>query len=306
VAFVVLAVVALEIASRIMAPHLDYDRTHIHDFPEIVGELEKAAHPQILIYGNSLVMHGIDEELLRKELAAATSGPCSIAKIAPVGTAVRDWVYLYDTYFTAQDTHPDAVVIGFVAHHLPDDGELKIRRLARHFCSSENLWSCLRDETTNFEDRALGALSHVSAVFGDQQELQWGSIHWCVPEFSEGVRKINHFLDDKAARDAKAAAAASPAAEPKPKTYEQLAALLEVFHRHEVRAYFVPMPQPETWLLDPALIETIEAGGATLLDARQIAGITPEDFSDGYHLGPTGTKKLTRFLAKALAGEPGG
>ena len=304
---VALAVVALEIASRMMAPSLDSDRTHIHAFPELIGEMKNADQPRVLAYGNSLLKFGLDEDLLAEELTEATAALCHVTKITPVGTAVRDWNYLYETYFTRTDTHPEVVVIGFVAHHLPDDGELKMRRLARHFCSSANLWACLREETTNFDARVVGILSHLSAIYGDQYELQWGSVHWFVPEYSQEVRKINRWLDDQDARAVrtKAKTAKSPPQEAPPKTYRQLAHLIAQFKEHGVRAYFVPMPQPEIWKLDPAMVETVNQGGATMVDARAIAGMTKEDFSDGYHLGKSGTKKFTSFLAKVLAAELG-
>jgi hypothetical protein len=269
--------------------------------------MENADQPRILAYGNSLLKFGLDEDLLAEELTEATAAHCHVTKITPAGTAVRDWIYLYETYFTRTDTHPEVVLIGFVAHHLPDDGELKMRRLARHFCSSDNLWTCLREETTDFDTRVVGTLSHLSAIYGDQYELQWGSVHWFVPEYSRGVRKINHWLDDQDARatKTKAKAAKSPPPEASPKTYRQLAHLIAQFKEHGVRAYFVPMPQPEVWDLDPAMVETIREGGATMVDARAVVGMTKEDFSDGYHLGKSGTKKFTRFLADVLAAELG-
>lgn len=300
---VAIAIVVLEIASRFMAPYLDTDRTHIHAFPEIIGEMKSAEKPRILIYGNSLLKWGLDDVLLEEEITKSTTAPCSVTKITPVGTAVRDWIYLYDTYFTRTDTHPEVVVVGFVAHHVPDEGELKMRRLARHFCSSKNLWTCLGEETDEFDTRAIGALSSVSAIYGDQHELQWGSVHWFVPEYSKGVAKVNHWLDAEAARAAKAKAMKDPSSKPKPKTYHQLARLIEQFNKDGVRAYFVPMPQPRGWDLDPNLVETVKKGGATLVDARAIPGMTVEDFPDLYHLGKSGTEKFTRFLAEVLAAD---
>ena len=300
---VLLAVLALEVFSRQFASVLDYDRAHIHAFPEIVKSMGQANQPRVLIYGNSLVMHGVDDGLLSEELSKATSASASVSKISPVGTAVRDWIYLYDTYFAETEIHPEVVVVGFVAHHLSDHGELKMRRLARHFCSARNLPACLRDETNTFDERALGALSHVSAIYGDQQELQWGSVHWFIPEYSQGVRQINRFLDAKAGAEAKKNSDKNPELQPPAKTYQDITRLIAQFREHNVKAYFVPMPQPEIWDLDPALIETVESNGATLVDARAIAGMNDADFSDGYHLGESGREKLTRFLAEVLSAE---
>ena len=294
-AVVALAFLVFETMARVFAPTLDYDREHIHAFPEIVEEMDQDDHPRILVLGNSLLMHGVDEALLEKELVQATSGSCHVTKVTPVGTAIRDWTYLYDTYFTELDTHPDVVVIGFVAHHVPDQYELRMRRLTRHFCSLGNLGNCLREEGRNFETRALGALSHFSALYGDQPEWQWIVSPAVIPEFGRSVRRINRLLDDEAERRMTMSNA------PTPRTYLRLTRLMEAFRMHGVKAYCVPMPQPESWDLDPGAAEAISAQGATLVDARAIPGMTQSDFLDGYHLGAPGRERFTRFLARALA-----
>lgn len=300
---VILGVLVLEVVARIIAPFLDYNREHIHAFPEIVENMARDEEPQVMIFGNSLLMHGVDEGLLDDEISRATSSSCSVTKITPVSTAIRDWNYLYDTYFTEKNIHPDAVVVGFVGHHIPDQYELKLRRLTHHFCSSNNLGECLENEAPTFDLKALGAISHVSALYGDQEEHQWGVSAFFISNYGSGVNKINNILDAQDERVALEEAAKSSDAGPPPNTYKRLARLIETFKKHNVRAYFVPMPQPELWDLDPAAVETIESNGATLIDARAIAGMTEGDFSDGYHLGKTGTEKFTRFLAQVIAAD---
>ncbi len=303
VAVLATAFLLFEIVARILAPTLDYDRVHIHALPGIVEEIGDDKRPRVVLLGNSLLMHGADGELLEEEISRATSGPCSVAKITPVGTAIRDWNYLYDTYFTEQNTHPDVVVVGFVAHHIPDQCELKMRRLTRHFCSLRNLWDCLQREGPTFDDKAVGALSHFSALYGDQPEHHWTVSSFTVPEFRRGARKINDILGGEAGRKARKKAEPDSSAALPPRTYQKLARLIETFRKHGVKAYFVPMPQPESWNFDPAAAEVIVANGATLVDGRAIAGMTQADFPDGYHLGETGTIRFTRFLAKTLADE---
>ena len=294
-AVVAIAFLAFETVARRFAPVLDYDREHIHAFPEVVEEMSRDERPRILILGNSLLMHGVDSALFEKELAQATSASCSVTKITPVGTAIRDWNYLYDTYFTERDTHPDVVVVGFVAHHVPDQYELKMRRLARHFCSLNNLRDCLREEGQSFDMQALGLFSHFSALYGDQPEWQWIVSPAVIPEFGRSVRKINGLLDIEAER------AAALNATPAPRTYRRLSRLMETFRAHGVKAYFVPMPQPEIWDFDPKAAEAIASRGATLIDARAIPGMTQSAFPAGYHHGDTGSIRFTSFLARALA-----
>ena len=285
------AVLLLELLARILAPTLDYDRVHIHSFPMIAERMKVAEEPRIMILGNSLLMHGTDEKLLEKNISHTISSSCSISKVTPVGTAVRDWHYLYQTYFSQQEAHPDIVVIGFVAHHLPDQSELKMRRLARHFCSLKNLGDCLREEGSSFDSKAVGLLSHFSALYGDQPEHQWGVSSVTIPEFGRGVRKINNILD-----------ARQSASDP-PRTYDKLTQLIRSLRKHGVKAYFVPMPQPRHWTIDPAAVAVIRENGAHLIDGRSIPGMVESEFSDGYHLAETGRTRFTRFLASRLSDE---
>ena len=82
------AFLLFEIVARILAPTLDYDRVHIHALPGIVEEIGDDKRPRVVLLGNSLLMHGADGELLEEEISRAISGPCSITKITPVGTAI--------------------------------------------------------------------------------------------------------------------------------------------------------------------------------------------------------------------------
>ena len=73
--------------------------------------------------------------------------------------------------------------------------------------------------------------------------------------------------------------------------------------KHGVKAYFVPMPQPRHWALDPAAVAVIRENGAHLIDGRSIPGMVESEFSDGYHLAETGRTRFTRFLASRLSDE---
>ena len=58
--------------------------------------------------------------------------------------------------------------------------------------------------------------------------------------------------------------------------------------------------QPDTWELHTIPTNPTDRENLILLDARNIAGITPADFSDGYHLGETGAEKFTLWLASKI------
>lgn len=294
VAVVFAAILALEGVVRYFASVLDWDREHIHQFSELIGDLHDLPAPRIVFFGNSLMLHGLDLDATVPELDKASGLKCHAEKIVPVGTAIVDWIYLYETYFKKTGQHPEAIVVGFVAHHVPDVEEVKIRRLARHFCSPENIWPCLSDELDSFEMRALGFCSYNSAIFGDQLEVQLRVANALIPSYGHGSRMANGLLERAAKRKEESGE------KTKPKTYTRLERFIALLKSAGVKAFFVPMPQPEVWDLDPELVRTIEASGMTLIDAREIETMGEEDFSDGYHLGETGKQKLSLFLGKRV------
>jgi len=281
IAVVLAMVLLLELFIRQYAHVLDWDREHIHQFREIIAELDEKPGERIIFFGNSLMEKGIDPEIAEAKLEEVSGMECSVEKIVPVGTAIVDWIYLYDTYFNETGQHPDIIVIGFVAHHLPDVEEVKIRRLARHFCSSKNFIPCLATELDDFETRSLGFWSRYSAIYGDQQEIQLRALSPVVPHYGYGTRKVSGIIERAAERKAEKK---NEGKVPPPKTYHNLKRLIAMLKDAGVKAYFVPMPQPEVWDLDPNLVRTIEDSGMQIIDARAISTITPADFSDGYHL----------------------
>ena len=60
------------------------------------------------------------------------------------------------------------------------------------------------------------------------------------------------------------------------------------------------MPQPEHYDIPQLAIDTVIDSGMKWVDARNIEGVTEADFSDGYHLGDSGTIKFTQWMAKKL------
>lgn len=301
IAVVAVAVLALEGIVRMFASVLDTDRTHIHQFTELIDDLHDQPAPRVVFFGNSLMKWGLDLEIATPILSETSGRECHAEKIVPVGTAIVDWIYLYETYFTETEKHPEAIVVGFVAHHVPDVEELKIRRLARHFCSSHNIWTCLGEETDDFEMRALGFCSYHSAIFGDQQELQLRALSAVIPSYGYGTRTFNGILERAAAREQREDLGGQ---EP-PKTYHRLERFIGLLKEAGVRAYFVPMPQPEVWPLDPEFVRVVESHGMEIIDARSIESITEEDFYDGYHLGTAeygqlGAEKFSKFIAEQL------
>lgn len=299
VAVVVVFVVVLEVVARVIAPILDYDREHIHAFPKMVSEMPAQSDDSlsVLFYGNSLMRFGVDEVLLASELDKDGDDPVVVTKVTPVGTAILDWLYLYDRYFTKATRHPDVIVVGFVKHHVSDEEPIKLRRLARHFVSTQALPQLWHHDLKDMHMKAQSVLCHGSALMGDQPEHQLGILYAAIPEYKNGLNQNNDWIRQAAERRAEETAVGK---QPKTATFQRVQRFIDQAKANGVEVWFVPMPQPEFYELDPELRQLVEKNGMRWLDARQIPGMKEDDFSDGYHLGDSGMKKLTLWMADIL------
>ena len=118
-----------------------------------------------------------------------------------------------------------------------------------------------------------------------------------VSDYRNGVNKNNELISAAAERQAKNKGLTS--SEPE-ETYQRMERFIERCKEHDVDVWFVPMPQPEVWDYNLAATTLAKKHGMKVLDARSIKGMTEEDFSDGYHLGETGGKKFSRWMAEQL------
>ena len=302
VATVVVFVLALELTARMIAPTLDRDREHIFAIPESVANMEKRAsesgNKKVVFFGNSLMMHGLREPIL-KDALKETGGPeVETCKIIPNGTAMLDWVYLYRKTFTETGTHPDVIVVGFVAHHIHDQEGIKLRRLARHFVQTGDLPKLWDNDLKNFHMTAQSVLAHVSALEGDQPEHQLGILQSVVTDYRDGVNRNNDLVSAarKRALEKRSGNSSSEPAE----TYNRMRRFILECKRNGVDIWFVPMPQPEVWDFNPKAADLAKEHGMKVIDARKIPGMTPEDFLDGYHLGDSGAEKFTRWMAEQV------
>jgi hypothetical protein len=226
-------------------------------------------------------MDGLDLELLQSKSLLP------LIRITPVSTAILDWEHLYERYFHPAQKKPDHLFLGFVAHHVNDSEPVKLRRLARHFATLESLPTLWKNEDLNFHQRTQSILAHSTALIGDQPAHRERILDYFIDWYRLGLRTNKDFVTLEP----------SP---PSAQSFLRFSRFIEDCQRDGIQVWLMPMPQPEMWELDPKFIKLIDRENLILLDARNIAGITPADFSDGYHLGETGAEKFTLWLASKI------
>jgi len=294
-----LFVTFLEVVSRVIAPTLDSAAEHIHEFPELVEEVKVNSNDSktLLLFGNSLMKHGLDEERLQ---ATIQSG-IAVTKVTPVGTTIVDWTFLYKRYFENKQVHPDIIVVGFVRHHIADKAHAypnRNRRLGRHFLAWEDQPLAWKTEFPNAHDAIQTGLSHFSAVLGDQPEHSLFLLQTTIPYYSEGLSLNNDWVNAWRERKQEAIAGEFPQQADKA-TYVRLQRFIDLMKSHKIKVCFVPVPQPTYYELDQEIIDTVSSNGMYWLDARELC-IGEEYFSDGYHLGEIGKKKFTNWMSEQI------
>ena len=304
---VILAVfiATLESAARILAPGLDSASKHIFEIPSIVDTMQEVeAEKKILVFGNSLIKHGVEMEQLKKAVGGDPS--VFITKVSPVGTTVVDWTYLYKRYFENKDTHPNVIFVGFVRHHVADPAQaypIRNRRLGRHFLAQEDQWQFWENELPDLHDRVQTSISHYSALFGDQPEHQYWLYREIIPHYGNGLglnkEWIEQWQEDRADKAKKEKTVKS---EGEAVTFHRVERFLNLMQQHQVKVYFIPMPQPEFYELDSKLSETVTRHGGVWLDARNVC-LGEDQYSDGYHLGEKGKPVFTDWLAEEIKAE---
>jgi hypothetical protein len=278
-AILALFLLGLEIFASRIAPHLDRDRNHINQFDNILASLPENESGAIL--GNSLLMHGLDEDLLESQCELP------LIHITPVNTNVLDWEHLYQRYFHPAKKKPDHLFLGFVAHHVNDSEPIKLRRLTRHFATRESLPSLWQNEDFNFHQRTQSILAHFIALIGDQPAHRERILDYFIDWYRLGLRTNQDFVSREP---------------PPPAThsFQRFSRFIDHCQRDGIQVWLIPMPQPEFWEMDPDFIKLIEIEKLKLIDARNIPEMTPDDFSDGYHLGETGAEKFTLWLSQQI------
>ena len=274
-----LFLLGLELYARHLAPTLDRDRAHIHQFPELIASLPEKNGA--LFLGNSLILHGLDESLLHQE-----APDLAFIKLSPVSTAALDWEHLYQRYLATAGHKPDRLFLGFVAHHLNDSEPPKLRRLSRHFASVDTLPGLWKNEHLDIHERTQSALAHSFALIGDQPAHRERILDAFIDWYRLGLRTNQEWVTQKTSS-------------PPPKaTFHRIERFLAHCRADGIQVFLIPMPQPEPWDLDPQTDRLVNDYNLKILDARSLPGMTPDDFSDGYHLGESGAQKFTHWLAQ--------
>lgn len=291
-ALIIVAAVFLagEGAIRMRETALSVDLQHIRRIPAIVTQLEHEDSPRVLFLGNSLTRYGVETATVREVLAAGGAAEAGVEAVHPDDTGLSDWHYLYERYVEPEPSHPDVLIVGYALAEMNDLNTLHPDRLGRYFGGPAATAEAFRYDIPSFEDRVTYLLSCYSSLFANRERIRERILSAVVPDYAEVDNLINDDLQDSGEK------AGRPAAP----TFAKLHRFLKMTRHSGTRTVIVAMPQPGPYYVAPGMIEAIRSEGAEFVDLRQVEGITPADFFDGFHMAPSGAHIYSQRLAEIL------
>src|SRR5918997_704782 len=149
--FVVLA--ACELVVRLREQSLSLDVRHIRQIPDISERLAQGdgggGHQhllRVLFIGNSMTRHGVEPEIIEREMSAQGTAPLRIERVFPDASALPDWYYAFKRFFDAPQRAPDVLVICFAAGDLQDSLPVHSWRLAQYYTTFSDVPEVFRED----------------------------------------------------------------------------------------------------------------------------------------------------------------
>jgi hypothetical protein len=292
---VVLALAACEVATRAKVARHAFD-LHKQQIPGTAAELSDQPSPRILFLGNSLTKLGVNVDSFRAAFTDHALQAPACAKVHPDDTTIQHWYYVFERHFSSRNTAPECVIFTFCYDHLSDQVEPRDRRLAKTIQGPAQLTDVLLKDMTSIDRRVGFLMAYLLRAVSDQSELKNAVLNRLIPHYSKETQRLNSVR--RKYEEAKVSQEDAP--QPAAFTYRRLERLIELLRQSGSHGVFCLMPLPSEQSLDPELVRTIESGGMTFLDLRELICQTEGHYPDGYHMDSVAADIYSRAIADAL------
>lgn len=292
---------AADVVLRVFEERLSLDLRHINQASALISKLHASSPPRILFIGNSLT-RGVLPDMLADILAEHGVPRPSVARVYPDDSTVATWSYLFKNRVARPGQEPDLLVINCTSIHLDDAAPYHISRLGRHWTGLADLPELLGRELTSLDQTMDYLAASLSAAYAQRRRVSLAVLSKVIPGYRSAVRRIRKVAEAQPTRGN-----ATPIADDAGNvmtssevTYSRLERLLQCADEHGVHVAIITMPAGGEYPVPSGLPETIREAGMTFLDLRDIPGIGPDSYSDGYHLNEAGKVIYTQALGEAL------
>ena len=281
-----LLAVGLEAASLWMFGHVGANTTVRAETKDAIHLASTTSTPHtVLIVGNSLVLHGIDE----KELDSALGPGYEVKKEAIVGSGYQDWLYGVPSLLD-RGSRPTLIVLGFSPAQLVMDRP-PIARTTRMVWTAANLERYTMHAHVGLTAASNLLLQHFSAFFALRDQLRQDSRKLIVP----GYAAMSHDFFDGAPLRPDSITDVDIAA-------SRLASLDSACAVRGVGFAFLLMPTRavDDAAIEPMMIAAGKRAGVPVLIPVSNRDLPPADQLDGYHLNDAGAVMFSEATAAAL------
>jgi hypothetical protein len=290
---VALFFVLLEIFTRTKLMRMSKDLVRFPTYSAQAAELAGKPGFRVAFVGNSAVEKGVDSELVTAE---AGDFPLRHGVFMAQGSHINTWHYFIKRYFWTPNHQPDLMVITFYERIMEDGHPDDIGRLAQYFTTRDDWGEVMRTDLPDFSHRVEFLLSTVWATYAVRDRLKERILGTVTPNYKPFAEKINALAFAKLGEHSAA---------PHTPSYQVLRRLLQTAQRHGTRLCFVAFPtylpsRSGSYSLDPEMLRLIREARMEFLDLRNVAGLSPQHYTDDIHLTPDGAKIYTRALMNQL------
>lgn len=287
---VLVVLVTAEIALRSLLPHLSQDIVHIQQIPKSAEQLSNSQGTRILFLGNSITRNGIDINRFEEQLKSHR--PVAVAEIYPDDTAVTEWLYAYLHFFELPDRKLDQLIICFAEDQLQDRPSVDVRRLAANYSDWSTMLTTFQQEKLTLEQRVEFVLAKLWVSYANAERVQKRLLDYLLPYYRQTAGIINSSL-------ARPDNPKDVEAKPSP-TYLRLKRLIELVEAKNIDLIVFAFPVGKSYDLEPGLEELLRAHDIPFHDVRNLAGLEPENFPDGYHMDGEAAQLMTTAVGKQV------
>ena len=284
-AAIVVYFLALELAIAFLIPHVSNSaKRELADFAAVTAPRPADRPPQVLLIGNSLLLHGVDRKILQTEIASSYE----TAFLPVENTSFFDWYYGLRRLF-AENAKPSVVVLSINIRQLMSDST-NGEGFARRMMQRRDLVRVRK--ASHLDNTATSA--YFFATFSEWLGSRSGFRNWLLEQWLPGAGElVLHFASGRPAPEVSPEAVTAVAA-------PRLAMLSELCESYGARFVYV---LPATTNLSERAAALTSAADA--LNVRVLVPYAPGEmpgtmFGDGFHLSPDGAKSFTQRLAPLL------
>ncbi|MCM8885155.1 MAG: hypothetical protein LC541_17965 [Candidatus Thiodiazotropha sp.] len=283
-----IVLVVAETLLRLVESHLSGNVAHIQEIPELSAQYDQYSEPGILFLGNSLSNNAIDAPLFRSEMDEQGVVFSVIEKIVPDATTIWSWSCILRNRIFELDNKPNTVFIGFAWNQLADQSRLLPTRLGGFFCTNTDLMHLARQAKVSSAEIGEFLTASTFRMFTHREIIRNKVLELLIPHYVTATQDINRRQRNETAQRNEHSM-----------TYSELEEIVSSIKSFDKDVVLLAFPiRDKSYELDTDLVTLAKDHNVSLLDYRNLDGITKESFLDEMHLSENGSALLTRRLVE--------